>query len=70
MSDLQFPEQVKNILPHIQTRPPMPPKWHMLYWLKWKFIIEPKVKKLFNKAVAEAMDEALNGDVLRRRINK
>lgn len=43
-------------------------KWHIFYWLKWYFVIRPKVVKAMDKAKAEMIDEILNSDILEKRI--
>lgn len=45
-----------------------PSKWHILYYIKWYFIIRPKVQKEINIALAKAVDEILTLDILINRI--
>lgn len=47
---------------------PLKSKWHIFFWLKWHFIVKPKLQKAINAALAKEVDQVLNGDILRERI--
>jgi hypothetical protein len=57
-----FNEQVKPISNKPELIPPS--KWHFIYWLKWQFVVKPKLMKAISKAKAEAADEILRSQLL------
>lgn len=63
---MEFNDQVKLSSDEPKFVPPS--KWHIFYWLKWQFVVKPKLIKALNKAKAEMVDEILNSDILKARI--
>lgn len=63
---MEFNDQVK--LPNNEPKFVAPSKWHIFYWLKWQFVVKPKLIKAINAAKAEAIDHILNEDILKARI--
>jgi hypothetical protein len=62
---MEFNEQVENVTDDAVLTPPS--KWHIFYYLKWWFVVRPKLVKELNKAKAEVVDQALNSSVLEDR---
>lgn len=65
---MMFNDQVKAVNRETELQPPS--KRHVFYWLKWQFVVKPKLLKAMAKAEAQMVDDILNGDILRKRIDK
>lgn len=62
---MYFSEQVKGIVDEPKITPPS--KWHVIYYLKWYFVVRPRLIKELNKAKAELVDDILHSQLLRDR---
>lgn len=47
---------------------PLKSKWHVFFWLKWHFIVKPKLQKAIDVALNKTVDELLKSDILMKRV--
>lgn len=63
---MTFNEQVTGITDEIKLTAPS--RWHIVYYLKWKFFIKPRMIKELAKAQAPIIDDINKSSVLGKRI--